>query len=53
MSSLSRSAVSLALLGALLLAACEREERSYRGEPVGEVKPGAIVQGTLDRKSVV
>ncbi|KAA1056132.1 c-type cytochrome [Azospirillum argentinense] len=47
MSSLSRNTVSLALLGVLLLAACEREERSYRGEPVGEIKPGAIVQGTL------
>ncbi|MBP2312158.1 c-type cytochrome [Azospirillum soli] len=42
-----RPAASVLALCVLLLAACEREERAYRGEPVGEVKPGAIVQGTL------
>ena len=48
MSSRCRPAASVLALCVLLLAACEREERAYRGEPVGEVKPGhALCRGAV------
>ncbi|PWC36096.1 c-type cytochrome [Azospirillum sp. TSO35-2] len=47
MSSPCRSAVSLAALAVLTVAACDREEREPRGAPVGDSGPAAITQGTL------